>query len=567
MNYDHLSVVIDLGFDTTRVGYSGTDRPTQIWDSSVGIPLNLKDLIEEEIYKKCFCTKEEFYHFNLRYPMTYWSPVENIQRQPCLYFDNDKSFDIDESVLERILCMNVLGDRYIQRILTKRIKEKIGNKLNQQSVLKNEEFIETTEQGENSLNYIGTNDTGMEETNKNDTLSKNQINTEHISKESTEPNNENNCTETIKVVEDIAEEYLDFTYIDNAILDSNYIKQMINQYINVGCGLNEEKIDQFVYLFSIPNKFNVKIKNKIAEILFEKYNVPALYCSPKSVLTGFAHNAKICSVIDVGSTFTDFSFCNEGIIDENNYNIFSIGGNTIDYFLEHLFKTYTNETCTPYYERLFPPQSGTYDPTSIHSSFLEHSKLLKLRELKETCCMVAGKDHKIEEAKNFIFNENIDVYLLPDGENITISKFKYIAPEIFFTPSILKIANMEENIQNLIVNNKNFEGIQINLFNMFKQVKKETYRQKLMNTIILTGSTTLFRNWSERFQKEFTNICNTQESIQRNNFQVVPQKRNQKKYASWLGGSIISSFKRFDTFFVTKTEYEEYGFDIIHRKC
>ena len=44
----------------------------------------------------------------------------------------------------------------------------------------------------------------------------------------------------------------------------------------------------------------------------------------------------------------------------------------------------------------------------------------------------------------------------------------------------------------------------------------------------------------------------------------------ERKYAAWIGGSILSSISTFESMWITKYEYEEYGDYtevIIRRKC
>ena len=41
----------------------------------------------------------------------------------------------------------------------------------------------------------------------------------------------------------------------------------------------------------------------------------------------------------------------------------------------------------------------------------------------------------------------------------------------------------------------------------------------------------------------------------------------ERKYAAWIGGSIISSISKFEGILITKDEYEEYGENIVRRKC
>ncbi len=45
---------------------------------------------------------------------------------------------------------------------------------------------------------------------------------------------------------------------------------------------------------------------------------------------------------------------------------------------------------------------------------------------------------------------------------------------------------------------------------------------------------------------------------------IAPPER---KYAVWIGGSILSSLSTFETMWISKREYDESGPSIVHRKC
>lgn len=45
------------------------------------------------------------------------------------------------------------------------------------------------------------------------------------------------------------------------------------------------------------------------------------------------------------------------------------------------------------------------------------------------------------------------------------------------------------------------------------------------------------------------------------------QSSAERKYAVWIGGSILSSLTTFQDMWVTKAEYDESGPGIVHRKC
>ncbi|CAD2094729.1 actin-like protein, putative [Plasmodium vinckei brucechwatti] len=475
---DVSSIVIDLGFENTKIGYSGDENPKNIFSSNVGIPLDLEEKIKNEIYRKCLCTKDEFYMFNLIYPLFYLQPRENIKLKNCLYLDNKNNFNINEDVLEKILFMNINGDRSVYKLIQNRIKGFIGNKLYKQTDTGNE-YIDADNINENDKNYT--------EVINNAQTDSEQNNYNHIT------NDANNLMSTLK---EWSEEngYFDLDVLENSYIDICGIKNMLNKYNNVSCGLNEN-MENFPYVFSLPNKRNKQIKTKISELLFEKYKIPAIYFNSKSILTGFAYNKKVCSVVDVGSCYTDFSMCNDGIIDDKNYNIYNIGGTSVDMFLEELLQKHNNSSLVPYYEshkekNMHTNKKASYNSDNVHIDYYTKAKYIPLRDLKSYLCEVANNENEINKAKNMTLNEHVDIYILPDGQNINITKFTNIACEIFFTPSLLNETAINSHLNNLYTKEQNFEG-----------------------------------------------------------------------------GSILSSFKNFNSFFVTRKEYEEFGFEIVNRKC
>ncbi len=41
----------------------------------------------------------------------------------------------------------------------------------------------------------------------------------------------------------------------------------------------------------------------------------------------------------------------------------------------------------------------------------------------------------------------------------------------------------------------------------------------------------------------------------------------ERKYAVWIGGSVLASLKTFNEQWITRDQYEEEGARIVHRKC
>ncbi len=77
---------------------------------------------------------------------------------------------------------------------------------------------------------------------------------------------------------------------------------------------------------------------------------------------------------------------------------------------------------------------------------------------------------------------------------------------------------------------------------------------------LLFEGTTMFPGIADRMQKEMTSLTPSAMKIR----VVAPLER---KYAVWIGGSILSSLSTFQTMWISKQEYDESGPSIVHRKC
>ena len=70
----------------------------------------------------------------------------------------------------------------------------------------------------------------------------------------------------------------------------------------------------------------------------------------------------------------------------------------------------------------------------------------------------------------------------------------------------------------------------------------------------------MFPGLADRMNKEMTALVPQAMKVR----VIAPPER---KYAVWIGGSILSSLSTFQTMWITKQEYDESGPSIVHRKC
>jgi hypothetical protein len=133
-------------------------------------------------------------------------------------------------------------------------------------------------------------------------------------------------------------------------------------------------------------------------------------------------------------------------------------------------------------------------------------------------------------------------YELPDGQVITVGNERFRCAEVLFSPSFLGLESY---------------GIHEMIFNSIYKCDP-SIRRDMYNNIVLAGGSSLFPGIAERLQKELTALAPSTCKIKI----VAPPER---KYSTWIGGSIIASLLR-QSGWISKEEYDENGPVISHIK-
>ena len=256
-------------------------------------------------------------------------------------------------------------------------------------------------------------------------------------------------------------------------------------------------------------------REKIAQIIFETFNAPGLYISNSAVLSLYSVGKYNGIVIDSGGDFTHF------------VPIYDCFGMPHAYIQEN----YAGRDLTLYMQELL------YEVG--YRAYTTHEKEI-VESIKEKVCYVALD---FEEELKYV--EPFD-YELPDGTHVTIKDQRIRCPEVLFKPDII---------------GKDGVGIAKACYNSIQKCDLDK-RKDLYNNIVLSGGNSMFNGLKERLIKEIKYLApNSMEE------EVSVIASPERKIAAWIGGSILSSSPYFENSWITKTEYEEEGANIVHKKC
>lgn len=87
-------------------------------------------------------------------------------------------------------------------------------------------------------------------------------------------------------------------------------------------------------------------------------------------------------------------------------------------------------------------------------------------------------------------------------------------------------------------------------------------RPHLLGNIVITGASSWYAGFTDRLQQELqTAYPGTRVRM------VASGQMVERKFGSWIGGSILASLGTFHQLWVSKKEYEEHGSGIVEKRC
>eukprot|EP01012_Entosiphon_sulcatum_P001575 TRINITY_DN102_c0_g2_i5.p2 TRINITY_DN102_c0_g2~~TRINITY_DN102_c0_g2_i5.p2 ORF type:complete len:390 (-),score=105.66 TRINITY_DN102_c0_g2_i5:93-1220(-) len=259
-------------------------------------------------------------------------------------------------------------------------------------------------------------------------------------------------------------------------------------------------------------------REKMTQIMFETFNVPALYVSIQAVLSLYSSGRTTGIVMDSGDGVTHTVPIYEG------------------YSLPHaiLRIDMAGRDLTEWMMKLL---------TERGHSFTTSAEREIVRDIKEKLSYVAldfDEEMSLANSSSSLEKE----YELPDGNRITVASERFRCPEALFKPSFIGLES---------------PGVHETTFNSINKCDIDV-RKDLYANIVLSGGTTMYEGLPERLSKEITNLAPNSMKVK----VVAPPER---KYSVWIGGSILASLSTFQTMWIKKEEYDEAGPGIVHRKC
>ncbi|KAG9257578.1 actin family [Emericellopsis atlantica] len=282
-------------------------------------------------------------------------------------------------------------------------------------------------------------------------------------------------------------------------------------------------------------------RENTAEIFFESFNCAGMYIAVQAVLALAASwtSAKVTdrsltgTVIDSGDGVTHVIPVAEGYVIGSSIKSIPIAGRDITYFVQSLLR-----------------DRGEPD-----------SSLKTASEIKEEHCYVCPdivKEFAKYDRDRSRFAKHVVRH--PNGREVSVDVGyeRFLAPEIFFNPEIYS-SDFLTPLPNVVDNVIQQSPIDV--------------RRGLYKNIVLSGGSTLYKDFGRRLQRDIKHLVDTRikASEVRSggarsgglDVQVITHKR--QRHGPWFGGSLLGQTPEFRSYCHTKQEYQEYGPSIVRR--
>ncbi|MFX1250287.1 MAG: actin, cytoplasmic 2 [Promethearchaeota archaeon] len=248
-------------------------------------------------------------------------------------------------------------------------------------------------------------------------------------------------------------------------------------------------------------------REKMAEILFEIFNVPAIAVISTAFLSLRALEKATGLVVDIGDGGVQIVPIYENSVITAAIARMDVSGRVI----------------TDYLGRLIRQRGYTLRARMI------------LRDIKERLCYII-LDPQVELSLTRRVALREKNYILPDGECISLGLELFLAPEVLFNPAYI---GHEEDPLHICIK-KSIQKCEINM------------RKELYQNIVLTGGSSLFPGLKERLHKELTKMLPEATKVR-----IIASP--ERKLSAWLGGSMLASQRFFSKFWVWRADYQEHG--------
>lgn len=297
-------------------------------------------------------------------------------------------------------------------------------------------------------------------------------------------------------------------------------------------------------------------REKLTEIMFEKYQVPAFFLVKNAVLAAFANGRSTGLVVDSGATYTAAVPVHEGFVLQNAIVKSPLAGDYVTHQCMNFLEQEKKIEIIPPYMIAAKEEVKMGDPPKwtrrsnlpeVTQSWHNYMKRQVVQDFQSSVLQVSDAPYDEDSLSTILHYP----YEFPNGYNNEYGMERFRIPEALFDPAYNKSPNAHSmmSVSHVVTTSVGMCDIDL--------------RPALYGSVVVTGGNTLLQGFNERLNRDLS--VKTPTNMR---FKLIaangPQER---RFGSWIGGSILASLGSFQQMWISKQEYEEGGKSQVDRKC
>ncbi|ESO02199.1 hypothetical protein HELRODRAFT_155789 [Helobdella robusta] len=334
--------------------------------------------------------------------------------------------------------------------------------------------------------------------------------------------------------------------------------EIFEKQIEYAYGRFIETPSEYHPVLMTESAWNVRSKReKLLELMMEKFNIPAFFLVKNATLSVYANGRTSGLVLDSGATLTSAVPVYDGMVIQHGIVKSPLAGDFILMECKKLLDEMGIEIVPPFYvahkeqvpEGQPPIWKKRENIPEMTKSHFNYSIKDVLKDFAAQTLQVSDSPYD----ESVFENMPTHPYEFHTGYNYVFNHERFKIPEALFDPSLIKVdahgGSSMLSMSHIVSTSVGFCDIDI--------------KPSLYNNVIVVGGNTLLNGFVERLTRDLS--AKTPSSMK---LKIVSSPvASERKYSSWIGGSILGSLSSFPQMWISKQEYEEAGKIIVEKKC
>merc|ERR1712142_42146 len=296
-------------------------------------------------------------------------------------------------------------------------------------------------------------------------------------------------------------------------------------------------------------------REKLCEIMFEKYEIPAYFLCKNAVLSAFANGRATGLIFDTGAAVTSAVPVHDGYVLQNCIVRTPLGGDYVGSQSKSYLDEQKIEIVPPYMIATKEPpllEGGPCTFTTkknlppVTKSYHDYMSKLVVEDFVSTVlqAMETPYDEKFADSLPTL------PYEFPHGINKDFGSERFrIMEGLFDTKYQKSTSGVALSMTQLVTTAVGMCDIDM--------------RPSLYSNLIVVGGNSLCQGFTDRLNHDLSQKLPPSMRLKL----LFSNQSSERRFSSWIGGSILASLGSFQQMWISKHEYEEGGKTCVERKC